>query len=130
MKLRLMLAGLVLVSAAYAKDAKNYDSAKVVQMQTVDCQSAAKNAPSATSGDSQCREYVLESESLVYRVRARNDKRTPMLIVGQTAHLSIINGKMTVRMDKLGNKEHEFDVLSMGMREEATEQSTKLNHLQ
>jgi hypothetical protein len=121
----LVLASMLLTAAAYAKEPKAYQSGKVVQMDSVNC-SVEKTK------ELLCKEYVLEAEKVVYRVRPRDAKHLALLPVGEQAQFRFEKDKMIVRVQYVDNKEREYVVVSMAPRSESTADANpvRLNHLQ
>ena len=86
-----------LASAAYAKDLKPYQTGKLLQMDSVKCGVAEKDAqsfagemlgPDSSNKKTQellCQEYVLQAESVIYRIRPRAEKHPVLLPVGERA---------------------------------------------
>ena len=87
-----------IASAAFAKDPKPYQTGKLLQMNSVQCGTAEKDAKSfagemlgTDSGNKKtqellCQEYVLQSEQVTYRIRPRDEKHPVLLPVGERAH--------------------------------------------
>jgi hypothetical protein len=121
----LVLASIFLSAAAYAKEPKAYQSGKVIQMDSVSC-SAEKTQ------ELLCREYVLQAEKVVYRVRPRDAKHPVLLPVGEQAQFRFEKDKMLVRVGYIDSKERECIVVSMSPRSDSTADASpvRLNHLQ
>src|ERR1700689_2658348 len=107
MRKNLILVGTILAAtAAYAKDPKPYQSGTLLKMDAVHCGVAEKDSTSLAgqllgndSGNKKseevlCQEYVLQSETLVYRVRPHDEKHPPLLPVGAHAQFRIEKDKM------------------------------------
>src|SRR5579862_1654296 len=102
-----------LVSMAYAKEPRHYQSGKLLQMNSVPCGMAEKDAKSFTGEllgtDSShkkteevlCQEYILESETVTYRIRPKDDKHPALLPVGQHAQFFLTKDKMKLRVEDL-----------------------------
>jgi hypothetical protein len=109
--------------AAYAKDPKPYQTATLVQMNSVHCGSAQKSDTSALgeiigtddrktkTEDVLCQEYVLQTDMVVYRVRPKDEKHPDLLPIGTEAQFRIEKDKMLLEV--AGNKEREYFVVSM-----------------
>jgi hypothetical protein len=136
---------LALAIAAYAKEPKHYQSGKLLQMDSVPCGTAEKDAKSLTgemlgtdSGSKKtqevlCQEYVLQAERVIYRIRPREEKHPVLLPVGDQAQFRLAKDKMMLRVEDLDGKEREYLVVSMTPRSDAsTADATPihLNHLQ
>ena len=84
-----------LAAMACGKEPHHYQSGKLLQMTSVPCGMAEKDAKTFTGEllgtDSShkkteevlCQEYVLESETVTYRIRPKDDKHPVLLPVGQ-----------------------------------------------
>lgn len=119
----LILAGLAFV--ANAKEPRHYQSGKLLQMASVPCGVAEKDAKTLAGEllgtDSShkkteevlCQEYLLESETLTYRIRPKDDKHPVLLPVGQAAQFFLEKDKMKLRVEDLDNKDREYVVVSM-----------------
>jgi hypothetical protein len=134
-----------LASAAFAKEAKPYQTGKLLQMDSVPCGTAEKQSNSIAgemlgtdSGSKKtqqvlCQEYVLQSEKTMYHIRPRDEKHPVLLPVGDQAQFRLEKNKMLLRVIDLDNKEREYTVVSMTPRSDAsTADATpvRLNHLQ
>src|SRR5947207_13874187 len=97
MRSRLTFAFLLVAAAAYAKEPHRYQSGKLLQMSSVPCGMAEKDAKTLTgellgtesshekTEEVLCQEYVLEGETVTYRIRPKDDKHPALLPVGQQA---------------------------------------------
>jgi hypothetical protein len=136
---------LVLTSASLGKDPKPYQTGKLLQMDSVQCGMAEKDAKSfagemlgTDSGSKKthevlCQEYVLQSEHVLYRIRPRDEKHPVLLPVGEQAQFRLQKDKMLLRVEDLDNKEREYIVVSMTPRSEsstADASTSRPNHLQ
>jgi hypothetical protein len=140
----LMLASILLVTTAYAKEPKAYQSGKLLQMDSIKCGVDEKDAKSFTgemigtdSGHKKteellCQEYVLQTDRVVYRIRPKDAKHPALLPVGEEAQFRIEKDRMLVRVEDLDSKEREYIVVSMTPRGESTADASpaRLNHLQ
>jgi len=123
---------LSVVSVAAAKEPRHYQSGKLLQMNSVPCGMAEKDAKTFTGEllgtDSShkkteellCQEYLLESEAVTYRIRPKDDKHPVLLPVGQRAQFFLEKDKMKLRVEDLDNKDREYVVVSMIPRENST----------
>ena len=135
---------LALASAAYAKDPKAYQTGKLLQMNSVSCGTAEKDAKSfagevlGTDNGSKktqevlCQEYVLQADRVIFHIRPRDEKHPALLPVGERAQFRLQKDKMLLRVEDLDNKEREFIVVSMTPRGESSADAhpVRLNHLQ
>jgi len=134
-----------LASTAFAKDPKAYQTGKLLQMDSVQCGTAEKDASSfagemlgTDSGNKKtqevlCQEYVLEAQRVIYRIRPRDEKHPVLLPVGEQAQFRLQKDKMLLRVEDLDNKEREYVVVSMTPRSDsntADVQPASVNHLQ
>ncbi len=112
-------------SSAYAKEPRHYQSGKLLQMASVACGTSEKDAKSFTgellgtdSGHKNtqqllCQEYVIESDTVTYRIRPKDDKHPVLLPIGQQAQFFLEKDKMKLRVEDLDNKDREYIVVSM-----------------
>jgi hypothetical protein len=80
-----------------------------------------------------CQEYVLQAESVIYRIRPRAEKHPLLLPVGERAQFRLQKDKMLLRVEDLEGKEREYIVVSMTPRTESSSADAtpaRLNHLQ
>src|SRR5437588_12746669 len=97
MRFNFWLCLLVLVSIAYAKEPKAYQTGKLLQMDSVNCGMDEKDAQSLAgevlgtdsahkkTKELLCQEYVLQAEKVTYRIRPCEEKHPLLLPVGQYA---------------------------------------------
>lgn len=121
-----------LAACTYAKEPHHYRSGKLLQMASVPCGLAEKDGKTLTGEllgtDSShkkteevlCQEYILESETVTYRIRPKDDKHPVLLPVGQQAQFFLSKDKMVLRVEDLDNKDREYTVVSMMPRENST----------
>ena len=140
----LVLASILLATAAYAKEPKAYQSGKLLQMDSVKCGVDEKDAKSfageiigTDSGHRKteellCQEYVLQTDKVVYRIRPRDEKHPVLLPVGELAQFRLEKDKLLLRLEDLDSKEREYIVVSMTPRGESTADANavRVNHLQ
>jgi hypothetical protein len=134
-----------LATAAYAKDPKLYQTGKLLQMDSVKCGVAEKDAQSfagemlGTDSSNKktqellCQEYVLQTERVIYRIRPRDEKHPVLLPVGEQAQFRLQKDKMLLRVEDLDSKEREYIVVAMTPRaDSSTADATpsRPNHLQ
>lgn len=146
MRSKILLCGVLCVAAsAFAKEPKAYQSGKVVQMVSVQCGTAEKDSTSLAgemlgtdSGSKKtqqllCKEYVVETEHVVYHIRPKNEKHPELLPIGEQAQFRLQKDNMMLRMEGVDNKEREYVVVSMMPRTDASTadaSSDHPNHLQ
>jgi hypothetical protein len=144
MRSRVLLCVLILASMAYAKEPRNYQSGKLLQMDSVGCGAEEKDAKSfageALGTDSShkktqellCQEYVLQANRVIYRIRPKDVKHPVLLPVGNLAQFRLEKDRMLLRVEELDGKEREYTVVSMTPRGDATAEASlpRMNHLQ
>lgn len=146
MRSRISLCVVLCVAAsAFAKEPKAYQSGKVVQMVSVQCGTAEKDSTSLAgemlgtdSGSKKtqqllCKEYVIETEHVIYHIRPKNEKHPELLPIGEQAQFRLQKDNMMLRMEGVDNKEREYFVVSMMPRTDASTAdatSDHPNHLQ
>ncbi len=136
---------LCLASAAFAKDPKPFQTGKLLQMDSVQCGIAEKDAKSfagemlgTDSGSKKtqevlCQEYVMQAERVIYRIRPRDQKHPVLLPVGERAQFRLQKDKMLLRVEDLDSKEREYIVVSITPRSDsdsADASPAHPNHLQ
>ena len=119
---------LLFASFAYADGLKPYQTGKLLQMDSVPC-----NVAQAKSQQAYCRQYVLETDSVVFHLRPKNAKHAVALPVGERAQFRIEKGRILMHMDGVDNRERQYVVVSLAPRSEnssADAAPVRLNHLQ
>jgi|SRR5579862_6981789 len=123
---------LCLAATAFAKDPKPYQTGKLLQMDSVSCGMAEKDAKSFAGEmlgtDSShkktqevlCQEYVLQTERVIFRIRPKDDKHPELLPIGEQAQFRLQKDKMLLMVEGFDNKEREYIVVSMMPRSEAS----------
>jgi len=123
---------------------KPYQSRKLLQTYTGQCGVDEKDAKSFTgemigadSGHKKtqellCQEYLLQTDTMIYRIRPRDAKHPVLLPVGEQAQFRLEKDKMMLRVEDLDSKEREYLVVSMTLRVDtkADASPSRLNHLQ
>src|ERR1700726_3218097 len=134
----MLCAVLGLASAAFAKEPKPYQTGKILQMDSVQCGMAEKDAKSfagemlGTDSSSKktqellCQEYVLQTERVIYRIRPRDEKHPVLLPVGEQAQFRMQKDKMILRVEDLDDKDREYTVVSMTPREDSSPEKASL----
>jgi len=136
MRLRYMILALVLVvTAAFAREPKHYQSGRLVKMQSVKCGTDAKDAKSLAGEmlgtDSQhmktrellCQEYTLETSSVSYTIRPKDEKHPALLPIGNQAQFRLDKDKLLLRVEDYDDKEREYEVVSMTPKDESSPSS-------
>lgn len=129
MRLQYILAAVLLVSVAQAKEPKHYQSGKLLKMESVKCGTDEKNGKSVTGEligtDSShmkthellCQEYTLQTDSVLYRIRPRDEKHPALLPIGNKAQFRLDKDKMVLRVEDYDDKERDYEVVSMSPNE-------------
>ena len=132
MKAAVPLVFLLGFASALAKQPHHYQTGKLMQMSSVPCGMAEKDAKTFTGEllgtDSShkkteevlCQEYLLESDTVTYRIRPKEEKHPSLLPIGQHAQFFIQKDKMVLRVEDLDDKDREYIVISMMPREDNT----------
>jgi hypothetical protein len=128
----ILVVALTMVSAsvALAKDPPSYDKGTLLSMDSSMCGTAEKGSKTVageilgTDGEHKnteqvlCQEYVLQGDRIVYRIRPTDAKHPRLLPVGDAVQYRLRKDKMYV-LDREGDqKEREYSVVSMRVREE------------
>jgi len=121
---------LLCTSLGYARDRQSPQSGTLLQMDSVECgtdQKSAKGLAGELIGTDSahqkmhtllCQEYLLQTDRIIYRIRPKDDKHPVLLPVGEKAQFHIEKDHMKLRVEDLGDKEHEYVVVSMTPRAE------------
>ena len=123
----LFTALILLASFAWAQEPNPYQTGKLLQIEPVPCHASQK------AQEPRCPLYLLESDSVVFHLRPKNAKHTPILPLGERAQFRIANGHILLHMDGIDSQEHEYIVVSMSPRtasDSADASPVRLNHLQ
>lgn len=138
----LVIAGLVTawllpVPAVYAKSQRHYESGVLLQMDSTPCgvdENSGKSFVGEMIGTDSahkkqhellCQEYLLQTESVIYRIRPRDEKHPALLAVGERAQFRIDKDKMILRIEDGDDKERPYSVVSMTPRQARNEQAVK-----
>jgi len=127
------IATLVLVTApvTLAKDAASYEKGTLLAMNSSNCGTAEKGSKTVagevlgTDGEHKstqtvlCQEYVLQGDRIVYHIRPMDTKHPMLLPVGDAVQYRIHKDKMYVLDREGGEKEREYSVISMAVRDDA-----------
>lgn len=119
-------------SVALAKEPKHFQTGKLLQMDSVPCGTAEKDAKSLAgemlgtdSGSKKtqevlCQEYVLQAEKVIYRFRPHDEKHPVLLPVGEQAQFRLEKDKLILSAEDLDGKEREYVVVSMTPRSDSS----------
>ena len=129
MRTKLILVGfLALTAAAYARQPNQYHSGTLLRMNAVPCGTAEKDAKSLTgellgtdSGSKKseevlCQEYVLQTDTVIYRLRPRDEKHPVLLPIGTQAQFRLDKDIIVLRVEDLDDKDRKYTVVSMEPR--------------
>lgn len=146
MRFKVLMAAVLLVSLAHAKEPKHYQSGVLLQMDSAECgidENSGKSFAGEVLGTDSahkkthallCQEYLLQSEHVIYRIRPKDEKHPVLLPVGQNAQFRLEKDKMILRVEDFDDKDREYLVVSMTPREDSkppqTAASSRANHLQ
>jgi hypothetical protein len=130
MRYSLVLAILFLALGAQAREPRQYQSGQLLQMDSVECgydENGAKGLTGEILGtDSEhkktkallCQEYILQSDSVIYHIRPKDEKHPVLLPVGEKAQFRLDKDKMRLRVEDMDDKERDYTVVSMTPRAE------------
>jgi hypothetical protein len=133
MKSKIFLIAILCASFAQAKEPKAHQSGTLLQMDSAECgvdENSGKSVVGELVGTDSahkkthallCQEYLLQSDSIIYRIRPRDEKHPVLLPVGQKAQFRIQKDKMLLQVEDGDSKEREYNVVSMTPR---TDKST------
>jgi hypothetical protein len=129
-KAEVFVTAVLLVSLAQAKEPKVHQSGTLLQMDSVECgldENSGKSFVGELVGTDSahkkthallCQEYLLQSDSVIFRIRPRDEKHPVLLPVGQDAQFRIHKDKMLLQVEDLDEKEREYTVVSMTPRQQ------------
>lgn len=141
MRLQYVLAAVLLVSVAQAREPRHYQSGKLVKMDSVKCGTDAKDGKSFAGEligtDSShmktrellCQQYVLETDTVLYTIQPKDDKHPELLPIGEKAQFRLDKDKILLRVEDLDDKEREYVVISMTPNNSATPTLSEGSHM-
>ena len=130
MKAKILIAAVLFASFAQAKEPKAHQSGTLLQMDSAECgvdENSGKSVVGELVGTDSahkkthallCQEYLLQSDTIIYRIRPRDEKHPVLLPVGQKAQFRIQKDKMLLQVEDVDTKEREYSVVSMTPRQE------------
>jgi hypothetical protein len=130
MRTRILMIAVLSLSVAQAKEPKVHQSGTLLQMDSAECgvdENSGKSFVGEVVGTDSahkkthallCQEYLLQSDSVIYRIRPVDEKHPVLLPVGQTAQFRIHKDKMLLQVEDADAKEREYSVVSMTPRAE------------
>ena len=128
MKFKTLIAAILFASLAQAKEPKAHQDGTLLQMDSAECgvdENSGKSVMGELVGTDSahkkthallCQEYLLQSDTVVYRIRPRDEKHPVLLPVGQKAQFRIQKDKMLLQVEDVDSKEREYSVVSMTPR--------------
>lgn len=108
----ILMVGLA-TAAASAKESAT-QQATIVSMSAVPCGTQEKRHKK--SREMLCHEYVLQTTSMEYHIREKEEKHSDLLPIGEPAEFRIDKDKIKLRMSAGKSKEREFLVVSENRR--------------
>jgi hypothetical protein len=133
---RIFIAALLFASFAQAKEPKQHQDGTLLQMDSAECgvdENSGKSVVGELVGTDSahkkthallCQEYLLQSETVIYRIRPRDEKHPVLLPVGQKAQFRIQKDKMLLQVEDVDSKEREYSVVSMTPRQDKKSENT------
>ena len=137
MKTKILMAAIMLASFAQAKEPKHHQTGTLLQMDSTECgvdENSGKSLVGEMVGTDSahkkthallCQEYLLQSETVIYRIRPRDEKHPVLLPVGEKAQFRIQKDKMLLQVEDVDEKEREYSVVSMTPRPERDKERDK-----
>jgi hypothetical protein len=130
MRSTILMSVILLASLAQAKEPRHYQTATLLQMDSAECgvdENSGKSVIGELVGTDSahkkskallCQEYLLQTDTLIYRIRPRDEKHPVLLPVGQKAQFRIHKDKMLLRVEDADGKEREYSVVSLTPRQD------------
>ncbi len=122
---RIFIAAVLLASLAQAKEPKHYQIGTLLQMDSAEWgvdENRRKSVVGELVGTDSahkkthallCQEYLLQSDSVIYRIRPRGEKHPVLLPVGDQAQFCIQKDKVLLQPEDRDQKEREYSAVSM-----------------
>jgi hypothetical protein len=116
---------------AQAREPKHYQSGKLLKMESVKCGTDEKNGKSIAgemlgtdsahmkTREMLCQQYQLETESVTYTIRPRDEKHPVLLPIGEEAQFRMDKDKIVLRVEDFDDKERDYEVVSMVPKDSA-----------
>ena len=129
MRFKILITAILFASLAQAKEPKVHQSGTLLQMDSAECgvdENSGKSVMGEIVGTDSahkkthallCQEYLLQSDTVIYRIRPRDEKHPVLLPVGQKAQFRIQKDKMLLQVEDVDSKEREYSVVSMTPRQ-------------
>jgi hypothetical protein len=136
---RVLLPTIALIAAcgAAGKDKPAYQNGVLRQMDSQSCGSMEKSSKTfadevlGTDGDRRntreilCQEYTLQTDRLVFRIRAKKEKHAALLPPGESVHFRLHKEKLLLIAPETNGKELEYIVVSMTPRTDGLNSSNQ-----
>jgi hypothetical protein len=128
MKSKIVIVAILFASLAQAKEPKAHQNGTLLQMDSAECgvdENSGKSVMGELVGTDSahkkthallCQEYLLQSETVIYRIRPREEKHPVLVPVGDIAQFRIQKDKMLLQVEDVDSKEREYSVVSMTPR--------------
>jgi len=132
MKISILVAAIMLAAIAQAKQPKHHETGTLLQMDSAECgvdENSGKSVVGELVGTDSahkkskallCQEYLLQSDTIIYRIRPRDDKHPTLLPVGDKAQFRIQKDKMLLRVEDVDDRDREYNVVSMTPRPDSS----------
>src|SRR5713101_3304795 len=129
MRFKILITAILFASLAQAKEPKVHQSGTLLQMDSAECgvdENSGKSVMGEIVGTDSahkkthallCQEYLLQSDTVIYRIRPRDEKHPALLPVGQKAQFRIQKDKMLLQVEDIDEKEREYSVVSASPRQ-------------
>src|SRR5712664_546732 len=129
MNSKILITAILCASLAQAKEPKAHQSGTLLQMDSAECgvdENSGKSVVGELVGTYSahkkthallCQEYLLQSDTVIYRIRPRDEKHPVLLPVGQKAQFRIQKDKMLLQVEDVDSKEREYSVVSITPRQ-------------
>src|ERR1700746_861367 len=101
MRLQYVLVLILIAAAAQAKEPRHYQSGKLLRMESVKCGMDEKNGKSLAgemigtdsahmkTKELLCQQYVMQTETVTYPIRPKDDKHPALLPIGEKAQFRL-----------------------------------------
>jgi len=128
MKIKLLLASMMVACMATAKQPVFYQKGTLLKMASAECGVDSKGAEGIGGvlgvDDSShtktrqmlCQEYLLRGDRLDYTIRPKEEKHPALLPIGEKAEFRIQKDTMRLRVPELDDREREFTVVAVTQR--------------
>jgi len=126
----IFIAAIFFASLAQAKEPKHHQTGTLLQMDSAECgvdENSGKSMVGELVGTDSAhkktrallwQEYLLQGDSVFYRISPRDEKHPVLLPVGEKAQFRIQKDKMLLQVEDVDEKEREYSVVSMTPRQD------------